>query len=95
MSSMEIIVAGLKLRIDRPTTVSFTDLRNWVIWQFPQREKKGYRGAVRPALADQMWLPAIIQDDRERVRIYAHVQEKFSSPETAVAYFAENKEAGL
>lgn len=90
MSAAETTIAGIRLRTDRPTTATFADLGEWVLWQFPQRERKGYRGAVRPALADQQWLPAIIQADRGRVQIYGHLDDGYPSPETAVAYFTES-----
>jgi hypothetical protein len=89
MSAADTTIAGIKLRKDRPTTASFADLGEWVLWQFPRRERRGYRGAVRPASADQQWLPAIIQADRGRVQIYGHIDASYPSPETAVAYFTE------
>ena len=89
MSAAETTIGGIRLRADRPTTASFADLGEWVLWQFPQRERKGYRGAVRPALAGQQWLPAIIQADRGRVQIYGHIDASYPSPETAVTYFTE------
>ena len=89
MSATETTIAGIRLRMDRPTTASFADLGDWVLWQFPQRERKGNRGAVRPALADHHWLPAIIQADRGRVQIYGHINASYPSPETAVTYFTD------
>jgi hypothetical protein len=48
---------------------------------------------VRPASADQQWLPAIIQADRGRVQIYGHIDASYPSPETAVAYFTETQKS--
>ena len=86
-----MIIAGVKLRSDRPTTLTYHQLYQWVIWQFPRSSKKGFCGAVRPPIAEHEWIPAVILVDKERVRVYAHLNQTFPSPETAVEYFSENK----
>ena len=86
-----MIIAGVKLRSDRPTTLSYHQLYQWVIWQFPRPSRKGFCGAVRPPIAEHEWIPAVILADKERVRVYAHLDQTFPSPETAVEYFNENK----
>ena len=88
MSKVSEAVAGIKLRSDRPTRVSLEALAQWVVWQFPQPEKNGFRGAVRPPLPGASWMPAIIEADKGRVRLYAHTEADYDSPEAAVAYFA-------
>ena len=91
MSNQNRVVAGVKLRSDRPTTLTYGQLFHWVIWQYPRPLKKGFCGAVRPPIAEHEWIPAVIQADKERVQVYAHVGETFSTPETAVEYFSDNK----
>jgi hypothetical protein len=89
--SKKRIVAGIELHPDRPTTLTYHQLFQWVIWQFPIRRQKGFCGAVRPPEAEQEWIPAIIQSDNKRVQVYAHVGETFPTPETAVEYFSTSK----
>ncbi len=91
MSVQNKVVAGLKFRSDRPTTLTYKQLFQWVIWQFPRPQKRGFCGAVRPPTLEDEWMPAIIQVDNERVQVYAHVGETFPTPETAVAYFSDYK----
>lgn len=87
------IVAGIKLRTDRPTLLTFRDLFRWVIWQFPRPEQKGLCGAVRPPIVDHDWIPAIIQTGNERVYVHAHQGETFATPELAIEFFNEDKKA--
>ncbi len=87
----EKYVAGVDLCTDRPTSLTFTDLFHWVIWQFPKPEKKGLCGAVRPPLAEHDWFPAIIEADKKRVYVHAHVGETFSSPELAAQFIHSQK----
>lgn len=80
-------LAGVKLFNQKPTTLKQKDLYKWVIWQFPKQREGGLCGAVHPPIAEYGWLPAIILIDKQRVRVYGHVDETFSMPETAVEYF--------
>lgn len=91
MSIQTNVVAGVKLRSDRPTTLTYRQLFRWVIWQYPRPLKKGFCGAVRPPIAEHDWIPAVIQVDKERVQVYAHIGETFSTPETAVAFFSDDE----
>jgi hypothetical protein len=91
MSNQNRIVAGIKLRSDRPTSLTYHQLFHWVIWQFPRPWRKGFCGAVRPPTTDHEWIPAVIQVDKERVQVYGHICETFPTPETAVEYFSDNK----
>jgi hypothetical protein len=83
------VVAGVKLRKDKPTNVALDKLYGWVIWQFPHAQKSGYQGAVRPPIADHEWIPAVIRADKKRVRVYGNAGRTFPTPEEAVAYFQE------
>jgi hypothetical protein len=91
MNSSEKAIAGVTLRSKKPTTVPFSAIADWVIWQFPQREKKGYRGAVRPPGEQYSWLPAVVLPETESVRVYGHLDEAYHTPETAVAFFSKKK----
>lgn len=85
-------LAGVKFRTDRPTTLSYSQLYQWVIWQFPRSSKrKGLHGAVRPPIAEHEWIPAVVQVDKERVQVYAHLDQTFPTPEAAADYFDEEK----
>jgi hypothetical protein len=94
MWTEKMVVAGIELQTDGPTTLTFQQLFQWVIWQYPLTRQKGFCGAVRPPETDQEWIPAIIQSDNQLVDVYAHVGETFSTPETAVEYFSARKKAG-
>lgn len=91
MSKQQKVIAGIKLRSDRPTTLTYRQLHQWVIWQFPRFQNKGFCGAVHPPIAGHEWIPAIIQVEKESVRVYAHLDQEFPSPETAAEYLDENK----
>jgi len=88
-SNDKIKVAGITLRVDKPTNIAIHRLFGWVIWQFPRPQKKGYLGAIRPPGAEQAWLPAVIRAEEDRVKVYGNVTEKYSSPEQAVEFFQE------
>lgn len=83
------IIAGIRLRKDKPTNVTMDKLYGWVIWQFPNPQKGGYQGAVRPPLVDHEWIPAVIQADNKRVRVYGNAGMTFPTPEDAAGYFRE------
>ncbi|MDX1414121.1 MAG: hypothetical protein R3293_08010 [Candidatus Promineifilaceae bacterium] len=87
MTDKSVTIAGIKLRTDRPTRLTFQELFQWVIWQFPRPEKSGLCGAVRPPLPDHDWIPAIIQVGKKCVFVHAHAGETFPTPELAVEFF--------
>lgn len=91
MDSLTMVIAGVKLRSDRPTTLAYRQLFQWVVWQFPRHTRRGFSGAVRPPIAEHEWFPALIQVDKKRVQVYAHLDETYSSPEQAAEYFDEAK----
>ncbi len=90
-SGDKIVVAGIKLRTDRPTNVKLDDLYGWVIWQFPRPQKAGYCGAVRPPSAEHKWFPALILTEKNRVQVYGNLDKQYSTPERAVNYFQEKE----
>jgi hypothetical protein len=78
-----IVVYNIELETDQPTSFSFDQLYDWVIWQYAQKTESGLSGAVRPPLADAHWYPAIIQPKEKRVQIYGHLDTSCQSPEEA------------
>ena len=86
------IVAGVKLRTDRPTTVNVEDLFGWVIWQFPRVQKAGYCGAVHPPSDEHAWIPALIQPDKDRIKVYWNVNQTYATPEEAADVLYDDDE---
>jgi len=86
-------IAGIKLRTDKPTNVALHRLFGWVIWQFPRAQKKGYQGAVRPAESGHEWIPAVIQADENRVKVFGNAGKTYPTPEKAVEFFQESKKS--
>jgi len=84
-------IGGVKFRSDRPTTLTYKQLFKWVIWQFPRPQKKGFCGAVHPPTTEDAWIPAIIEVNKERVQVYAHIGKNFQTPETAAEFFDDIK----
>ena len=82
-------IAGVRVRRDKPTNVALDKLYGWVVWQFPQAQRGGYQGAVRPPTDDHEWIPAVIQADKKRVRIFGNAGQTFPTPEEAAGYFQE------
>jgi hypothetical protein len=89
-SEKENIIAGIKLHTDKPTDVSLHRLYGWVIWQFPRSEKRGFQAAIRPPLAEHDWIPALIQAEKDRARVYGNALKRYPTPEEAAEFFQEN-----
>ncbi len=86
MSSKQTdVVHKIELQKEQPTDLTFTDLREWVIWQYPQQSEDGLSGAVRPSIPKAPWYPARIYPKEKRVQVYAHLDTSFNSPEKAAA----------
>ena len=83
-------VAALELRLDGPTELSLAELYAWVVWQFPRPKRSGLCGAVRPPIANHPWIPALISRRDDRVSVYGHLDESFSTP-TDAATWLENQ----
>lgn len=74
------------LCLDQPTELSFEELYQWVLWQYPRQKNGGLVGAAHPPAADMGWYPAVILPDRQRVVIYGHLGQCFDSPEGAAEW---------
>lgn len=81
------VVHNINLNTNQPTSFTFSQLYDWVIWQFPTQIENGLSGAVRPPIADATWYPALIQPKEKCVSVYAHVNTPFNSPEEASNWF--------
>lgn len=76
------------LQDDQPTVVTFNDVYDWVIWQFPRLKRGWLCGAVHPPAEEYGWLPAAIHPEKQRLHIHAHVNAPFTSPEAAADWIA-------
>lgn len=90
MSDNEDLVAGVRLRRDAPTNLSFAEIFTWIIWQFPRKKGGGLLGAVRAPHSERGWMPAIVHAAEKRAEIHAHVTEVFESPEAAVEHLGSS-----
>lgn len=86
MSSDFFTLADIQLSKDQPTTLSLSDVCNWIIWQFPKIAGKGLCGAVHPPIAGYGWFPANVEPGESLVHIYANVATPFKTPESAAQY---------
>ena len=83
-------LAPAELRDDKPTVVSFNDVCDWVIWQFPRLRRGWLCGAIHPPAQEYGWLPAAVHPEKEQVRIHAHAVAPFTSPEAAADWLANS-----
>lgn len=77
------LVHDIELNPEQPTSCSFEQLSDWVIWQFPQQAEDGLSGAVRPPIPEANWYPALINPKEKRVQIFGHLDTHFDTPEKA------------
>lgn len=83
------VVHNIKLNINQPTALPFSQLYDWVIWQFPTQAENWLLGAVRPPITDATWYPALIQPKEKRVQIFGHLNTSFNTPEKAAKQVLE------
>ena len=83
MSNRYKRIASVDLATDRPTSFTFADLADWVIWQFPRPKHNWMCGAVHPPTAEYGWFPAAIHPHQEQVDVHAHATDPFPTPEAA------------
>lgn len=79
------LVHNIELNPTQPTSLSFEQLYDWVIWQFCQQTADGLSGAVRPPIHGSSWYPALIQPKEKRAQIYGHLDSSYDTPEKAAA----------
>jgi len=83
------LVHNIQLNTNQPTSLTFTQLYDWVIWQIAEPTETGLTGAVRPPIIDANWYPALIQPKEKRVQIYGHLDTSFNTPEIAAKQVLE------
>lgn len=82
----KIVIEDISFEPGGPTAVTTEQLRAWVIWQFPRLRAGGYGGAVHPPGPEPGWLPAIVDASNGQVLVFAHIKERFSTPEAAAKH---------
>ena len=83
------LVDIIELDLTQPTSLSFEQLYDWVIWQYCQQTADGLPGAVRPPIPGASWYPAVIQPKEKRVQIYGHLDSFYNTPEKAAAQISK------
>ena len=83
MSEQKKQTDAIEFDQNQPTTLTFKQLYQWVIWQFPHPVENGLTGAVHPPEPDTNWVPAVIFPKQKRVRVYAHLDSSHATPEEA------------
>lgn len=76
-------IHGIRLQLEQPTSLTFDQLYDWVIWQFSHAQKGALSGAVRPPVSDASWYPALIHPKEKRVQVYGHLDTSYATPEAA------------
>lgn len=80
------VLDNITIDTTKPTVVPMELLFAWVVWRFPRPCEGGYSGAVHPPEAGHGWYPAIVDTEQDRVLIFGHVKEPFTSPEAAAKH---------
>lgn len=82
----KIVIEGISFEPGGPTAVAAAQLQTWVIWQFPRPRAGGYSGAVHPPAPEHGWYPAIVDSSNGQVLVFAHLRERFPTPEAAAKH---------
>lgn len=86
------MVGAVEIRLEKPTDVTFSELINWVLWQYPRRHQGWLCGAAHPPEPQHGWIPARVQPQNRRVILYAHCAEPLATPEAAADWIAAYEE---
>lgn len=87
MEKDQHLIGNIHLHNDKPTDVTMKDLYSWVVWQFPNNAKECANGAVKPPEQEVGWFPALIDQTKKTISIYAHLQNEFPTPEDVNDFF--------
>jgi len=82
-------VHNVEIDTTEPTSLSFEQLFDWVIWQYSQETVNGLSGAVRPPIPGASWYPALILPKEKRAQIYGHLDTCYDTPEKAAAQISK------
>jgi hypothetical protein len=77
------LIYDIEINCEQPTPLTFSQLSEWVIWQFKQTNLDGLSGAVHPPIPDAHWYPAVILPKEKRVQVFGHLDTLFNTPEEA------------
>ena len=83
-------IGSVSIKRKGPTILTFAELYRWVVWQYPRQFGKGLCGAVCSSEPEEGWYPALIYLKDKVVHVYGHLDQKFSTPEEAADWAAEN-----
>jgi hypothetical protein len=86
MARKKIVIEGIPFESGSPTVVTTEQLQAWVIWQFPRQRSGGYSGAVHPPQPEHGWYPAIVDTSGGQVLVFAHLKQRFPTPEAAAKH---------
>jgi hypothetical protein len=89
MAKKKKTVGSLKIHLKKPTKLTFNDLKDWVIWQFPRKIGMGLCGAVFSPEPEEGWYPAVIDLKNKVVQVHGHLEQQFGSPNDAADWVAE------
>ena len=92
MSSKTIRVGSLEIDLEQPTQLTFADLDDWVLWQFPGTRGHWLTGAAHPPIAQYGWIPARLEPVKGHVILYAHCCPPLKTPEEAAEWMADQPE---
>lgn len=79
-------IHNISIHLNQPTSLTFNQLYEWVIWQYPQQKNDALSGAVRPPLLESSWYPALIYPKEKRVQVYGHLDTSYKTPEEAAKH---------
>jgi hypothetical protein len=88
MAAKTVNFGSVELSPDTPTELTFAQLSDWVIWQFPRTKSEWMCGAVHPPQPEYGWLPALINPYEKRLSVYGHQSKLFETPEEAAEWIA-------
>ena len=88
MTEKTITIDSIEFYSDKVTEVSVSELYTWVIWQFPRKHLGGLRGAIKASIPGSSWMPAIIPFREQKVIVFAHTGQQFSTPELAANWLS-------
>jgi len=91
MSEKNTGTDSIQLDPEKPTSLTFSQLHHWVIWQMTRKKGEGLSGAVHPSTPNAGWYPAVIKPKEKRVKVYGHLDTKFQSPEEAAEWLINQK----
>lgn len=80
------------LQTDTPTLLTFGQMAEWIIWQFPRSKGERWYAAVYSPFAPGKWMPALLHPKEKTAELYAHIPQTFSTPEAAADWLINFQE---